>query len=214
MYPTTVWDGDSKSRDSDKAPFRGPDANDWDRMIKEVAATQKQLGLGAFEGAAGTSVVKTSQDYSAVQKIVLTVDELSIAIVDGTTKEYGSYLIFVPPAGEIKMIASIVDLACARVGTSLSATADGDYALGTTVATDADLATTQVDLHQKTTIAALVAGAGPIVGLDDEKALIDPTDTIYLNVIFDAGTLSSGDDAILVTGTVTLYYMALGEQVN
>lgn len=44
-YPDKIWDGDSRNRDSDRAPSKAPDARDWARMVAELAATQKQLDL-------------------------------------------------------------------------------------------------------------------------------------------------------------------------
>lgn len=215
-YPTSVWDGDSASRDSDKAPYRSPDANDYNRAVKEVAAVQTRLGTGALGGTVGTAsgVSLTRQDLGAFQKLIFTLDEASVAIADGGTKEYGSLKLFDLPADVNKAMASVVDLVCARVGMSLSATADGDYGLGTTVATDADLSGTQVDLHAKTAIAQLADGVGVIVGIADELPAVDDAAACYLNVIFDAGALSDGADAVTVTGTVTLIIAHLGALVN
>lgn len=42
-YPNRVWDGDSLNRNSDKAPFKAPNARDWACLIAELAATQTEL---------------------------------------------------------------------------------------------------------------------------------------------------------------------------
>ena len=213
-YPTSAWDGTAKNRDMDTAPFKRPDADDWNQVVDEVNAVQDRAGVGALVGTAGVGVTMVN-DISGIQKIVLTLDEVSIDLADGGTKEYGSLKVADLGDNIVKVIGSVVDMTIARVGTSLSATADGDYALGSTLATDADLSGTQVDIHVKTTIAALTAGAGVVVGLDNEKVIVDhSTGDIFLNLIFDAGALVSGVDAVVVDGTITLLVATLGLYVN
>lgn len=214
-YPTSVWDGDSQSRVSSNAPFRKPDALDYGRAIQEVAAVQKRLGIGALGGVVGAtsglSIMR--QDLGAFQKIIFTLDGVSVVITDATNVEWGGVKLFTFPVGIIRPMLSVVDLALTVVGENLSATADGDYALGTTIVDDLAMAGTKVDLHPKTDIAQLVLGEGPVVGIADEQASIDDATDCYLNITFDAGT-ATGDDAVLLTGTVSMIFVNFGVLIN
>ncbi len=211
-YPTTVWDGDSANRDSDDNPRRSPDWQDWNRLVGEVAAVQNRAGLGALGGLQAASGCVAVQDVAAARRVVFTLTDLSVVITDAATKEWGGTKIFDFPEGAINIIGSSLDLSIV-VSSLLSATSNGDYALGTTIATNADLTGTQVDLHQKTTIAVLSGRAGVITGQDGVKAIMDGTTTAkdcYLNIIFDAGD-ASGAATVTVNGTITLLYNYLGD---
>ena len=51
-YPTSVWDGDTGTRDPGQR--KHPSAHDWNRMIQELAATQTQLDTVSSEIVIGT----------------------------------------------------------------------------------------------------------------------------------------------------------------
>ncbi len=210
-YPTSIWDGDSANRNSDDAPRKAPNWRDWDRLIEELAAIQTKMGLGAPSGdvvsAAGISAV---QDYSGVQKVVITLNEVAVTIAEGSTKEYGSLKLFDFDVGSILMVGSTVNLAVTTA--TMSETADGDFSLGSTVATDADLSGTQVDMHDKTTIAQLSSGDGVIDGSNGAgTAIVEAGGSaadLYLNIIFDQG---GGTGVATLTGTITLFFVNLGD---
>ncbi len=210
-FPVAVWDGDSGSRDSDNNNVRAPDAKDWLRLVKEIAATQAQLGLqaAAEQGTVGSSVAEVT-DLTGVQRTVLTLTDVAIAIAEGSTAEYGSALIFTFPQGAIKLIGVSINLTAVATA-NFSGTGLGDFALGSAAASDQVLAGT--DLTWSTDSAAMtVTDAG--TDLEDEGeivALYDGTSTpgpVYLNLTMDNGE-STG--TITVNGTITLTWANLGD---
>jgi hypothetical protein len=80
-YPSEVWDGDSKSRNSDNAPFSTPTAEDWSQVVAEVAATQTELDT------AKANITSNDSDISVLQNnVILTglTNKNSGALVIGT----------------------------------------------------------------------------------------------------------------------------------
>jgi len=216
-YPTSVWDGDSGNRDSDDGNNRAPDYRDWDRLISEIAAVQSQLGLGidaesaAAIGVVGTSVTEVS-NRGCVQQVILTLTDIAITIVDGTTKEVGSALIHTFPAGATKVLGVVVDLDLTCTGADFAASGVGDYALGSAAATDQAL--TGTDLTWSTDSAAItvtIAAPQALHDMGETVAIYDGTSTpgpVYLNLAMDAG---EGAGEITANGTVTITFVNLGD---
>ncbi len=210
-YPVAVWDGDSGSRDSDDNNVRAPDAKDWLRLVKELAALQTQLGLqaSAEQGTPGTGVAEVT-DVTGVQRTVLTLTDLAIAIGAGSTKEFGSALIFTFPQGAIKLIGVTINLVAVATA-DFSSTGDGDYALGSRAAADRDL--TGADLTWSTDAATMTVTetASNLHDKGEVIALYDGTSTpgpVYLNLIMDN---DENTGTITVNGTVTLIWANLGD---
>ena len=212
-YPTSVWDGDSGSRDSDNAPVKAPDAQDYARMVEEVAAMQNQLGVGsdadavAAVGVVGTSVVETSMRTS-IQQMVLTIASLAITCAEGGTREYGSSLIHTFPQGAIKILGVTADLVI--TSSDYAAVEEGDFALGKIAATDRALTGDDVTMLAETAL-TFAAGEADLEGQGDIVAIQDGTSTplpVYLNVCMDNG---SGTGDIVVNGTVTITWCNLGD---
>lgn len=42
-FPTSIWDGDSRNRDSDRGNLAAPDYRDWVQLISEMIATQDYI---------------------------------------------------------------------------------------------------------------------------------------------------------------------------
>jgi hypothetical protein len=216
-YPTAVWDGDSGNRDSDDGVAKGPDYRDWDRVVAEVAAVQKQLGLGidaesaAAIGVVGTSVTEVS-NRGCVQQVILTLTDVAITITDGTTKEYGSALVHTFPQGAIKVLGVVVNLDLTCTGADFAVAGAGDYALGSAAATDQAL--TGTDLTWSTDAAAITVTIAAPLALHDTGeivALYDGTTTpgpVYLNLAMDAG---EGAGEITANGTITITFINLGD---
>lgn len=163
---------------------------------------------------AGVTVAE--QGDGVVHKTIFTVDA-SVTMTDATTAgSHGSLQLYDFPAGAILFLGATSNLAIARVGTAIGETAAVVGSVGTvTTATDnATLTTTEADLIPSTA-ATLTAGAGTMAGKQVTAgiAIFDGTSTAkdaFLNfAIPDAG--STGDDALTVTGTVTLVWANLGD---
>lgn len=215
-YPTSVWDGDSRSRDSDNGPRRAPDYHDWSRLIAELAAVQKQLGVGsdadavAAVGTVGTGVTEVSERTS-VQRTVLNITDLAITITDDTTKEWGGALIHTFPAGAIKVLGVTLDLTLISAA-DFAGTGAGELALGSAIASDQALAGTQLTW---TTDAAALTGITSVVSNHHDQgetvALYDGTSTpapVYLNI---AMTNAEGAGVVTVNGTITITWVNCGD---
>jgi hypothetical protein len=174
--------------------------NGWQYNVRKLFGLIDQ-NVGAK---AGTGVSVTEQS-GALKKTVLELDDVSVTMTDAAANgSQGSLKIYDFPAGNIVFVAATTDLTISRVGTAITATAAVVGGVGTAVA----------DLGPSTT-ATLTAGAGTFKGksLTAGIAVFDGTTTAkdaYLNfAIPDAG--STGNDALLVNGTITILWADSGD---
>lgn len=173
--------------------------------------TAEEVGSGATTGL----TIKEFGD-SAMHKTVFTFTNFSIATVDATTNgATGSQKIYTFPEGLVSYIGGSSKLTIARVGTAIQATAAVVGGVGTVAAAaDVTLTGTEQDLIPSTA-ATLTTGAGAMNGksLTATAAVFDGTGTAkaaFLNFTMpDAG--STGNDALLVNGTITLVWSGLGD---
>lgn len=213
-YPTSIWDGDSGSRDSDKAIFAAPDAKDWMRLINEVRAIQNQLGIGADAdavaaiGTVGTGVTEVS-DRAGIQRTVLTLTNVPITITDGTTKEFGSALLHTFPTGAIKVLGVTINLT-AISAEDFDIAGAGDYALGSVAATDQALTGTDVTWSTDAASCTVSTTVSDLHDQGETVALFDGTTSapVYLNFAMDAG---EGAGVITVNGTITILWTNCGD---
>lgn len=162
-----------------------------------------------------TAGVTKAESPLGLNSTVLTFDAVSVTMTDaGAAGSHGSLEVLNFPEGLIVVAGVSSDLAIARVGTAITTTAAVVGSLGSvTVGTDnATLTTTEADLMASTT-ATLTAGAGNCDGQSTAVVVLDGTSTAskaYLNfAIPDAG--STGNDALTVTGTVTILWGLAGD---
>jgi hypothetical protein len=186
--------------------------NGWQYNVRKLFGLIDQ-NVGAK---AGTGVSVTEQS-GALKKTVLELDDVSVTMTDAAANgSQGSLKIYDFPAGNIVFVAATTDLTISRVGTAITATAAVVGGVGTAVAAtdNATLTLTEADLVPSTT-ATLTAGAGTFKGksLTAGIAVFDGTTTAkdaYLNfAIPDAG--STGNDALLVNGTITILWADSGD---
>ena len=237
-YPSSVWDGDSKTRDSDDAPQRAPDFRDWERLMDELAATQTRVDANYVArdddtlDAVGTAATKTGLSVvekgdGAVHKTVFTFDEMSLASVIGTNdRPYGSQALYTFPDGHIlihsvHMQFPLGDIECVTgAGTGFSSTADIEIGIGTALTTD----TADNGLNGGTEEAVLGAvvialtgktSAGIEKDIDSGFEVIDghgSGKTYYLNYrCIGADDHGGTADALLFSGTFTVVWSNLGD---
>jgi hypothetical protein len=170
--------------------------------------------LDTTDGVAGTGITAVER-FLAPQEVVLTLTAQSITTTDaGANGAHGSKLIYTMPAGNIAILGATTDLTISRVGTNLTTAAAVVAALGTTAtATDnSTLTTTEANIIPST-VATLTAGAGVAKGESTAGTTFDGTSVavpVYLNfAVPDAG--STGNDALLVNGTIKIAYVNLGD---
>jgi hypothetical protein len=190
------------------------DAHD---VIQRVITESNGVVSAGSGVASGTGVTVVESGDTAFKKTVLTFTNASIAMVDATTAgSHGSLKVYTFPAGLISYQGGTTNLTIARVGTAITTTAAVVGAVGTaTVGTDDDTLTDlEADLIPSTA-STLTAGAGVTKGkyAVAPQVPFDGTATAkeaYLNfAIPDAG--STGNDALLVNGTITIVWSNLGD---
>lgn len=186
-------------------------------VIDRVVTDSNGVVTAGAGAASGTGVTVVESGDAALKKTVLTLTNVSVTMTDATIAgSHGSLKVYDFPAGLLSYIGGTTNLTIARVGTAITATAAVVGSVGTvTVGTDNDtLTTTEADLIPSTA-STLTAGAGvtkgkyavaPQVPFDGTATAIDA----FLNfAIPDAG--STGNDALLVNGTITLVWSNLGD---
>jgi len=165
MYPTSVWDGDSASRDSDNDNVRAPDHQDWTRLIQEVAATQTQCdtniddianlatgvdddatdSVGTLETVSGLSV--SEKGDGAVHKTIITLLNVDMTITDGSTPgtdgAWGTLKLYTFPEGHVNILGTHMLCPLGGIeavtggGTGLSDTADIEVGVGSVASANA-----------------------------------------------------------------------------
>jgi len=170
-------------------------------------------GSESMHGAAGTGVSVLESGGAPIHKTVLSLAAAAVTLTDeASTVLYGSKALYTFPEGCILSLGATVDLDIAVAG-SLSATADGDFALGSAAAdNDASLTGTEADIIPSTTIPQLVASAGNETGQSTGVTFLDGTSAakvLYLNQIWDDADHDGG--SMTVTGTVEIFWMNLGD---
>lgn len=172
-------------------------------------------------GTVATATGLTCAEYGigpGIKKTVFTIADLEIDITAGNNAGYGSQKLYDFPAGAIVPMGALLDLDIEAGDGDIADTAEGDVHLGTTAQTDVavgSLVSTQGDICATTAIPALTSGAGTANGQDGPATSpLDGTGTAkdaYLNFLIDTGDIGSSGDTLTVSGTITLYWMNLGD---
>lgn len=163
------------------------------------------------------STVATVDEMPGVIRTVLTLNKAVINMVDATTAGcHGSAKIYDFPECNLLFLGATCNLTVLAGVGGITDTAAVVAAIGTAAVSTADatLTTTEADLIPSTA-ATLTAGAGAARGktLTAGVVVFDGTTTAkdaYLNfAVPDAG--STGNDTLIVSGTITLVWSNLGD---
>lgn len=171
------------------------------------------VGNGAKNGA---TVTATEYGNGVIHKTVLALAATPITITRnaGDSSGQGNVKIYDWPEGRILVLGNTASLTL-TFGANMAATGSGDISMGTTGTTDTTLDGTDVDLLPSTGLTdPLVASVGSASGALAASAQFDGTSTakdMYLNVICDAGDVTTGNSSCTVTGTVTCTWINLGD---
>lgn len=167
-------------------------------------------------GAGVTGATAVEYGTGLVHKTVLTLSKDITTTDSAGTGGYGSFKLYDFPAGAVEVLGTSVNLTATSASGSthgLVAAADGDFALGTAACNAGSLTSTEADILSSTSIAQFANTAGIVTGYAGTATALDGTATakdLYLNVIFDDAD-SSGADDIVTAGTVTVYWINLGD---
>lgn len=178
------------------------------------ADPQTTVGVGAKAG--GSAVAVAEYGNGAVHKTVLTLSSLSVTMTDATTSGcHGTQKLYDFPDGAIQILGGSMNLTTLAGSGGIADGAAlvgglGTAAVGTNNAT---LTSTEQDLIASTT-GTLTGGIGALkkhasliaTAYDGTSAAID---AILNLVVPDAD--SSASDTVAVSGTVTLYWVNLGD---
>jgi len=173
-------------------------------------------GLGTVGSTAGKKVAEYGDGI--IHKSVITLNEtLSFNDVSGaSTSAYEKIYDF--PAGIIKILGATVDCDITTTGCGgyIVADADGDFSLGTAAAnTTNSLSGTEADIIASAEIAQLATSTGPIVGYTAAAGSVHDGHTtatdLYINILFDDADSSADTTVPVLAGTVTVYWMNLGD---
>lgn len=176
-------------------------------------------GAAPSNGAvAGTGTTAVERGDGVIHQTVITMADLPVTVGNTTGISFGGTKIYDFPVGRILILGATCDgiafdLTDDGNVTPLEATDGGDIAVGTTAPTDGSLTLTDVDIIPSTSI-------DPISGGVDGAALaasahFDGTATAkdaFFNIIIDDADVADGaSDVILVSGTVTITWINLGD---
>lgn len=181
----------------------------------EVTETETPAGVGA---AAGTGVTASEQGRGVVQRTVLRLASVGVTVTDALA--YASQKIYDFPEGRILILGSTASLAFSVTSdrtTTINDNAAMDWSIGSAAASNVTLATTMVDLLpkvDKTLDGAVAAFTSASTGALAAAAQFDGTGTAvdaYLNISFPTGTDIDADGTLLVTGSITITWVSLGD---
>jgi len=239
-YPGAIWDGDTNDRDSDLGILRAPNARDWGRVVNEIAALQRSLQgydpdraidtYGTLATITGLSV----REYGngAVHKTILTLDEVGVSTLDGTTPAthaaWGTKDLYTFPEGHVIILGGHQVYPSGGLeatdggGAGIKDTAELEIGVGSVARGDAN----DFDLHTVTTndnivplvvAAALVSGASAAIESSPAAAasFIDGSGgavVAKLNVITATNDADHGPlpDILKVSGTITIIWTVQG----
>ena len=190
---------------------------DGDLVVNQKVVTAVSAEVGAIVGS--LNIVEELVD-GPVRKVKLTMTAMPLTLTDesGVTIWSGTKIYDFPAGMLLFLGANIVG---ELTGDDVSATFDGDVALGTATAdnTATPMVTVQQDLLQNTTLAAATAKVAPVSAVNVATALTESgarwhdgratAKDMYLNFLIDEdGANATGVGTF--TGTIEFAYIILG----
>lgn len=166
----------------------------------------------------GVSVEQTG--HGKFRTARFTFEEARVALADEAgVVAYGGIKLGDFPEGAILLFAGVADLTVTKDGPGVTATFDGDFGVGTVVASNNNsLATTEQNIVPTTATPQAVAGATTAKGISTAAAHIDGTAgalDIYLNFLVDDADqdiTGLGATDLVVSGDVTIHYLLIGDK--
>jgi len=171
-------------------------------------------------GTGATATVAPDEQVGVMHKTVITLTNLVVPCVSVTTGAgIGGALIYTFPTGRMLHMGTFatlsISVASAQQADFTDGTPEGDIGIGTVIMADADSFGTDAADDDYCTGTAVVMAAFAQTGLqvksDATPALLLNED-VNVNVLIDAADID--DDAtssVLVSGTVTIYYIKVGD---
>ena len=156
---------------------------------------------------------------SPIIKQTLAVRAAAISVAGTTGVGFGSAVVGDFPEGNILFLGAVVNMQFSGSGSdaNLAATWSGDFALGTTPASDGTISAGDEDLVAETALAAASVEVSPLTRASSTStlsgAILNNTDgslEINLNLLIDDADIG-GTVPITATGEIYLSYVMLGD---
>jgi hypothetical protein len=166
------------------------------------------------------SMSRGSASRQEVVKQTIAVRNASLTLDGATGVGFGSVVIGDLPEGNILLLGAVAYFAFAGAGgqATLSETWNGDYAVGTTPASDGTLSAADIDIIGSTPTTVAVAEVSPrtrgVSVTATNVAVLDNTDgslELNLSLLIDDADVSADDLVFTVNGELHLAYILLGD---
>lgn len=164
-----------------------------------------------------------SPQLAGVQKLNISLDKLTVTVsAAGAGIGFGSVVIRGLPEGNVQMLGAVLSnfqLSGSGADANLSDTWAGDFAIGTTPASDGTISGDDEDIMVETALAAATAEVSPnavrTVGITPPMVPINNTANdleLNLNVLIDAADIVDASSVTLtMTGLLSIAYITLGD---
>lgn len=190
----------------------------WKPGEPAVVTSGAATAIATVGASAQPEVTAAEGGFGNFRTTVLTLDELPITVGNTTGISFGNVKLYDFPEGRHNFLGVQLNDLTVGLGdegnvTPIAGTMGGDVSLGTTGTSDSTLDGTDVNLMPSTSIDPISGGiasgalaAGSTV-LDGRTTALD----MYLNMIIDDADVADGaEDVLLLSGTITITWVNLG----
>lgn len=183
--------------------------------IDTLEKTSYRARLGAAVAEVGATITRET-GCEPIVKEVLTLTDFAVTVANTTGASFGGAKFYDFPEGNYLVYGAVANLSVNWAGTDIGATGSGDFSIGTTATADATINSTDASVIPSSALTdPFVAGVGRGVGVSTGVLFVPGHTTagdLYLNMIIDdADVADAASDIVLVSGTITLFYVKLGD---
>ena len=210
-FPSSVWDGDSSSRDSDEGKQSSPDYRDWSRCVHEVSAMQQHI-LGHDHDRIGSVAIYTGLTVdeagnAALHKSRFVFDNAVIIITDaGAAGAHGKIKLYTFTDDHAEIFSSHLNLNLKAGLGGIANNAVLDIGVGSSEVSTANeiLSLTEQDILPKIDV-TLTGGKKLVEGSSMVPVDLDEEMEIFLNVAIENASCTA-DDTLKLNGTITIVW--------
>ena len=210
-FPSSVWDGDSSSRDSNEGKQSSPDYRDWTRIVAEVSAMQQHI-LGHDHDRIGnvsiyTGLTVDESGNAALHKSRFVFDNVIIIITDaGAAGAHGKVKLYTFTDDHAEIFSSHLNLNLKAGLGGIANNAVLDIGVGSSEVSTANeiLSLTEQDILPKIDV-TLTGGTKQVMSGNVTPVDFDDKDEVFLNVAVENASCSA-NDTLTVSGTFTIVW--------
>ncbi len=210
-FPTSVWDGDSGSRDSDQGISAAPTHEDWRRMLEEIQAMQNKTlvdeheGIGTINTYAG--IVGSETGNAALRKTTFVLTDVEMVITDaGAAGAHGTIKLYTFTDGHTDIYTGAIegDFSAGTGGIANNAVLDIAIGSNTVDTGDETLALLEQNVSTKDDV-TLTGGSKSFSATNLSQVDMDGELEIYLNVAIEDASCNA-DDILTITGRCVIIW--------